>query len=99
MRLSEEVLKAIKTLANKYFGENCEVRIFGSRVDNTQKGGDIDIYIRTQMKNGIISAKAEFLAELKRQIGEQKIDLLIENMNNPEKNSIYEIARNTGLKI
>ncbi|WP_353683485.1 nucleotidyltransferase domain-containing protein [Thermodesulfovibrio sp. 3907-1M] len=99
MRLSEEVLKAIKTLAKKYFGENCEVRMFGSRVDDTQKGGDIDIYISTEMKDGIIEAKASFLAELKRKIGEQKIDILVENMHKPEENSIYEIARTCGIKI
>ncbi|GAB5045717.1 nucleotidyltransferase domain-containing protein [Thermodesulfovibrio sp. TK110] len=99
MRLSEEILKVIKTLAIKYFGENCEVRIFGSRTDDTQKGGDIDIYISTEMKDGIIEAKASFLAELKIKIGEQKIDIIVENISKPEKNSIYEIARTCGIKI
>lgn len=99
MRLDEETLKTIKVLAEKYFGEHCEVRIFGSRVDDTQKGGDIDIYIKTDLKEDILERKANFLAELKRKIGDQKIDLLVENIDNPEKNSVYETARTTGIKI
>lgn len=99
MRLSEEALKAIKTLAQKYFGEGCEVRIFGSRVDNTQRGGDIDIYVKTDFQENLLELKARFLSELKRTIGDQKIDLLVENRDKPEENPIYEIARKTGIKI
>ncbi|WP_141267036.1 nucleotidyltransferase domain-containing protein [Thermodesulfovibrio sp. Kuro-1] len=99
MRLDEKTLKTIKVLAEKYFGKYCEVRIFGSRVDDTQKGGDIDIYIKTDLKEDILERKASFLAELKMKIGDQKIDLLVEHIDNPEKNSIYETARTTGIKI
>lgn len=99
MRLSEEVLKTIKILAQKYFGESCEVRIFGSRVEDTKKGGDIDIYIKTEIKNKILERKAGFLAELKMAIGDQRIDLLVENIEKPEETSVYEIARTTGIKI
>lgn len=99
MRVDEETLKTIKVLAEKYFGEHCEVRIFGSRVDDTQKGGDIDIYIKTEIKENILEKKASFLAELKRKVGDQKIDLLVENKAYPEKTLIYETARTKGIKI
>ncbi|GAQ94208.1 hypothetical protein TAGGR_1387 [Thermodesulfovibrio aggregans] len=99
MRLSEEVLSKIKTLANKHFGESCEVRIFGSRIDNSKRGGDIDIYIKTDSKENLIELKAKFLAELKMTIGDQKIDLLVESKDKPEENPVYEVARTTGIKI
>ncbi|MEJ5227060.1 hypothetical protein [Thermodesulfovibrio sp.] len=99
MRLDENTLKTIKKLAEQYFGKYCEVRIFGSRVDDTQKGGDIDIYIKTDLNVDILERKASFLAELKMTIGDQKIDLLVERNDNPEKSPIYETARTTGIKI
>ncbi|MDW7972265.1 MAG: hypothetical protein RMI01_03555 [Thermodesulfovibrio sp.] len=99
MRLDERTLKIIKLLAEKYFGQYCEVRIFGSRVNDTKRGGDIDIYVKTDLNDDVLEKKASFLAELKMKIGDQKIDLIVENTKNPEKGSIYEIARTTGIKI
>lgn len=95
MRLDERTLKIIKLLEEKYFGQYCEVRIFGSRVNDTKRGGDIDIYVKTDLNDDVLEKKASFLAELKMKIGDQKV----ENTKNPEKSSIYEIARTTGIKI
>ena len=58
------------------FGDNAAVYLFGSRVDDSKKGGDIDLFIRTANKDGLFEKKIRFLARLKRQIGEQKIDVV-----------------------
>ena len=58
------------------FGDNAAVFLFGSRVDDSKKGGDIDLFIRTANKDGLFEKKIRFLARLKRQIGEQKIDVV-----------------------
>ena len=42
MRLASWEVKEIKKTAKKIFGEDTKVYLFGSRVDNTKKGGDID---------------------------------------------------------
>lgn len=98
MRISPETLRLIKELAIKYFGEDCEVKIFGSRIDDTKRGGDIDIYVETS-KDVEPDIQAMFLAELKIKAGDQKIDLLVQRRDRPKKDPVFEYAKNTGVKI
>ncbi len=98
MRIDQNTLKIIKELAIRYFGEDCEIRIFGSRIDDSKKGGDIDIYIETSLEAGP-EDKAGFLADLKFAIGDQRIDLLVQKRGRPLKGPIYEYAKTTGVKI
>jgi hypothetical protein len=50
--------------------------LFGSRVDDTKKGGDIDSYIRPQACNDF-SHKIRLLVLLERKTGEQKIGVVM----------------------
>ena len=45
MRLSKKQIDTIKSGAAEVFGEDAHVFLFGSRVNDTQRGGDIDLYI------------------------------------------------------
>ncbi len=45
MRLNETERAAIIHNARKHFGADASVRLFGSRVDQSKKGGDIDLLI------------------------------------------------------
>ena len=77
MRITAKQHQAIK----KYFVEVFEkgkIYLFGSRVDDAAKGGDIDLYVMTPNKEDLLRKKITFLAKLKREIGEQKIDLLFD---------------------
>lgn len=81
MRLSKNEIEAIKEVTRTVFGPGATVRLFGSRTDDQKKGGDIDLYIQyTQPFSGTerYSLKIKFLVQLKKRIGDQKIDVLIE---------------------
>ncbi|GAB6391469.1 MAG: nucleotidyltransferase domain-containing protein [Treponematales bacterium] len=52
-----------------------KVWLFGSRVDNTKRGGDIDIAILSS-KIGVME-KIKIRRHICQQIGEQKIDILV----------------------
>lgn len=100
MRLSEDTIKTINTLAWKQFGDDCEAYIFGSWLDNAKRGGDMDIYIETSLIDDIFDAKLEFLTALHQAIGEQKIDLVIKKRGSEQIYPIYyEVAKNAGVKI
>ncbi len=62
-----------------HFGADAKVRLFGSRTDDNQKGGDIDLYIQTPSKDSLLERKISFLIDVKSKIGDQKIDVIISN--------------------
>lgn len=74
MRLTENEIYAIKQTFLDIF-ESGNIYLFGSRLDDNAKGGDIDLYIQSK-KNTLIN-KIRFLASLKAKIGDQKIDVII----------------------
>ena len=54
------------------------VRLFGSRVDDHRKGGDIDLLIEGVERDlDPFLCKLRFLADLKSEIGEQRIDVVV----------------------
>jgi len=55
--------------------------LFGSRVDDTALGGDIDVMVLSQRIN--LMAKLNILAQLHQALGEQKIDLIISPDDSP----------------
>ena len=80
MRLSKTEIDSIKNLARLHFGNNVQVFLFGSRTLNQQRGGDIDLFIRNRDAEPLkIRSKIEFISDLIVQIGEQKVDVVLEN--------------------
>ncbi len=76
MRLTKLEIDSIKQTFLDVF-KTGNIYIFGSRVDDTQKGGDIDLYIQSLSKDNLLEKKLNFLSFLKQKIGNQKIDLII----------------------
>lgn len=77
MRLSLSELQAIVKCSNEVFGDMSKIYLFGSRIDDRQKGGDIDLYIEPKSKEDLFDKKIKFLSLLETMIGEQKVDLII----------------------
>lgn len=90
MRLNQFQIDTIVELSKKHFGQQTTVYLFGSRTDDKQKGGDIDLLIKNM--NGAtltIETKIRFLAELKTQIGDRKIDVVFDNDIIRQKKNFY----------
>ncbi len=78
MRLSLYEIENILKIKDKYFGTNSKIFLFGSRLDDDKKGGDIDLYLLLdKVIDDKYILKEQFLLELKEKIGEQKIDLIL----------------------
>ena len=80
MRLSEYEQQAIKEAFSAVF-EHGTLYLFGSRVDDAKKGGDIDLYIEPQDTSTLAKKKIAFLVDLKQRMGERKIDVVIDRGN------------------
>jgi predicted nucleotidyltransferase len=92
MRITLHEAEIIVKHAKIIFGENTEVILFGSRTDDTQKGGDIDLYIEPQSHFNLMENKLEYLSLLEKQLGEQKIDVVF------KKDSTHPIDKQVSLK-
>ena len=97
LRLTDFEKKTIQRTASAVFGLEAKVFLFGSRLDDALKGGDIDLYIESQRKI-VLRDKIKFLSSLKWKLGDQRIDVLIDSKDNRKKN-IYKTARETGIEI
>ena len=51
------------------------IYLFGSRVDDTAKGGDIDLLVLSKTIN--LMTKLEILAQLHQRLGARKIDIAV----------------------
>lgn len=74
MRLSDYEVNTIRQIVKGY-DSNAFIYLYGSRTDNSVKGGDIDLLIMSNKIN--FTDKINILIKLKDRIGDQKIDLLI----------------------
>ena len=95
MRLTEFEIKSIIESFWKYF-KTGDIYLFGSRVDDTQKGGDIDLYIDTQDSDDLFEKKLQMIRDIKSKIGEQKIDVVI---SSDKERAIEEEALKKGVKL
>ncbi|MFK0569802.1 nucleotidyltransferase domain-containing protein [Endozoicomonas sp.] len=75
MRLTQQEQQTIKTTITRY-DPKARVLLFGSRTDPNKKGGDIDLLVISE-KLGF-THKLNILADLHQQLGEQKIDILLD---------------------
>jgi predicted nucleotidyltransferase len=76
MRLSKKEIETIKQVFLEVF-KSGEIYLFGRRLDDTKRGGDIDLFVKTNYKDKILDKKISFLSLLKQKIGDQKIDVVI----------------------
>ena len=77
MRLTEYEINSIKKAFKETFGEG-NIFLFGSRVDDTKRGGDIDLYLCPVKKtDDERMKKIKFAIKLDEYIGEQKIDIIV----------------------
>jgi predicted nucleotidyltransferase len=99
MRLTAEQIATIKHAATECFGPGAQVMLFGSRVDDSKRGGDIDLLVRPHglPPEQYLTRKIRFLGQLERALGERKIDIVIEQAE--DRRPIVEAARQTGVNL
>jgi hypothetical protein len=61
MRLSQKYIDIITHTFKKYFLSNDRLLLFGSRVDDSKRGGDIDLYIETHYETADITVEKRYV--------------------------------------
>lgn len=83
VRLTADEVQAIKAAAVEAFGASAVVRLFGSRVDDAKRGGDIDLLIEAPADRIGIVHESRFLSNLFRRIDERKVDVVLTQQGQP----------------
>ena len=99
MRLDDKTRAVIKSEVASQLGEKAIVRLFGSRVDDAQRGGDIDLLIDPgQPLAQRIQTECRLAARLYIKLGGRKVDVLIQDPLKPLL-PIHEQALRNGIII
>lgn len=96
MRLNKQQIEAIKTALSVSYGSDAEVWLFGSRTDDALRGGDIDLLVRhAPTGEEGFRRKIQFQVELEKQLGERRIDIVVEQPG--DERSIVRYAHENGI--
>ena len=97
MRLTDKQVETIKQVVFITAGEEAQVTLFGSRVDDNKKGGDIDLLITLNHAvehPAVLSSKIS--ARLIRLFQGRKVDVLL-SAPNLQSLPIHAIAQTKGV--
>lgn len=95
MRITEAEAQAAVSVVRKHLGASAAVWLFGSRVDDRQKGGDVDIYAETDAESIALPA-ARARGELADMLG-RHVDLIVDN--HTRHLPIFDIAKKQGVRL
>jgi len=78
MRLTEQQRITLKEETAAAFGPLAQLRLFGSRVDDSAKGGDIDIHIEANgTEQQLLQNELRLRTRLQARLGERRIDVVV----------------------
>jgi len=95
MRLLQDKIDNLKASIS-FILPNSKIYLFGSRVDDSKKGGDIDILILANRKLSFIE-KAKVEKNFFKQFGEQKLDLI--SFSFDETNTFKEVILEEAIEL
>jgi len=99
VRISNQTQLTIQEAVAEIFGSEAVVSLFGSRVNDELKGGDIDLLVQSeQMVQNRQQKICQLVARLQIRLGDQPIDVVVIDPA-VQRKAIHEEALRTGLKL
>lgn len=96
MRLSTSQIETIRAAAQQNFGAEASVWLFGSRVDDTKRGGGgVDLYVESTQTNTLLSAlRCKIALEDSLDL---HVDLIVKEHGKDK--PIYQLAKTQGIQL
>jgi predicted nucleotidyltransferase len=99
MRLTDREREVILSAVRRHFGEAARVWLFGSRVDDGKRGGDIDLLVDIPTAVDSPLARAlEAEVDIQFALDDPRVDILVTTPTLPGQ-AIHQIARATGAPL
>lgn len=99
MRLTPQQVERIRAIVAEQAGPDAVVWLFGSRVDDTARGGDVDLFVevpRPVDEPALLSAR--IAGRVSRALDERKVDVVLAAPNLMTL-PIHDIARREGVRL
>ncbi len=99
MRLTEDQICLIRNVVHGVLGVRARVTLFGSRVDDTARGGDIDLLVEIDhpVDHPALSS-AQIAVRISRGMHGRRVDVIIDAPN-LKRQAIFQIARENGVLL
>jgi uncharacterized protein len=99
MRLTPAQIDTIKSTAQAVLGEGAQVTLFGSRVHDEQKGGDVDLMVEvTHAIADPAVLAARLSSRVSRSMHGRRVDVVLKAPNLMEQ-PIHRIAKQEGIRL
>lgn len=102
MRLTDVERADIALAAIMVLPAGSRVSLFGSRVDDAKRGGDVDLLVEVPgapSPDDIVRMRSRLTAQLYRRWGERRIDVLMCLQDQPDARRVVDTARRDGILI
>ncbi len=100
MRLNDFQREKITEAVINQFGEDAEIFLFGSRVDDNKKGGDIDLLVVAAVDcTDVELKKIRSVTAIQFAIGDQKIDLVVTRDIKNDQRLVVREALEKGVRL
>ena len=95
MRLTPDQAQAIRQRIHTHMGQHARIWLFGSRVDDSRRGGDVDLHVEPETAPDL-TARLRCKSELADAL-DLNVDLIVQQ---PDQDlPIYRIAKRSGLRL
>lgn len=102
MRLQPNEVNAIAEAARDAFTPGTAVFLFGSRVDDSKRGGDIDLLIEIPEAippAELVHRRTRFVSRIYRLLDEQRIDVIITTQDQQDSREVVAAAKREGIQV
>lgn len=99
MRLTEQQRRTIREVIEAVFEKPVTVLLFGSRVDDEARGGDIDLLVQcTEPVERPAITASRLSAKISRALDGRKVDVVLEAPS-LQPLSVHDVAHRTGVPL
>jgi len=99
MRLTTEERRRLRAIAERVFGPEVEVYVFGSRVNDDLRGGDVDVYcVIPEHPPDLGRREARFQVEAEEALDGLRVDVVVRTPSTPV-GTIHRHAERTGVRL
>lgn len=89
----------IRDTVHEVFGQNAAIIVFGSRIDDNARGGDIDLLVQSEKPiQGREHKALQLVAKLQIRLGDQPIDVLVLDPETPRQ-PVHDEPLSAGVRL